>query len=153
MIFNPQSFFRSLETNCNTKKNYIGHNPSYRTTLLSRTLSLSFGYAISSLPANHMPADNPTINRTIQQQEYLPNGIISALNTSTKDQNQPQQSFPFEKQLHHPSHCNIIIVSLLQAKRTLVQEQYLCLNCLGSHFVKDCSSRNVNANIYCLTRR
>ena len=39
------------------------------------------------------------------------------------------------------NHCNIFNESPLHAARKLVPEQNLCLNCLGSHFVKYCFSR------------
>ena len=88
-----------------------------------------------------MPADIPTNSRATQQQEHHPKGINRPPNTSTLNHNRQQQTCPFDKQSHHPSHCNIFIESFLQAKRRLVQKHNLCLNCLGSHFVKDCPSR------------
>ena len=104
------------------------------------TLLRDFAFA-----CDHMPADIPTNSRTTQRQEHNPNVINTPPNTSTSNHNRPQQTCPFDKQSQHPSQCNIFIGSPLQAKRKLVQEHNLCLNCLGSHFDKDCPSRTTCA--------
>ena len=94
-----------------------------------------------ALACDHMPADIPTNSRTTQQQEHHPKVINRPPNTSTSNHNRPQQTCPFDEQSHHQSHCNIFIESPLQTKRKLVPGHNLCLNCLGSHFVKECPSR------------
>ena len=94
-----------------------------------------------ALACDHMPADIPANSRIPQQQEHHPKVNNRPPNTSTSNHNRQKQTCSFDKQSHHPSHCNIFIESPLQAKRKLVQEHNFCLNCLGSHFVKDCPSR------------
>lgn len=95
-----------------------------------------------ALACDHMPTDIPThTQRTMHPREEPSRGIIRAPHTGTSHGNRPSQTCPFDKQPHHPSHCNIFTESPLQAKRKLVQEHRLCLNCLGSHLVKDCPSR------------
>ena len=56
------------------------------------------------LACDHKPADIPTNSRTTQQQEHHPKVINRPPNTSTLNYNRPQQTCPFDKQSHHPSH-------------------------------------------------